>query len=477
MHIHILGICGTFMGGIAALARAAGHRVTGSDRDVYPPMSTQLGALGIELIEGYAVEQLELKPDMIVIGNVMSRGMPVIEAVLERALPYTSGPEWLAGAVLRDRWVLAVAGTHGKTSTSSMLAWILEDAGLAPGFLIGGVPQNFALSARLGAAPFFVIEADEYDTAFFDKRAKFVHYRPRTLVLNNLEYDHADIYPDLASIERQFQHLLRTVPGGGRIVCNGADAALQRVLAAGCWTPVERFAVAGIPVAGIPVAGIPVAGTPAAAGAEVQWSARVPPDADFSRFEVLFEGRECGLLNWNAIGAHNADNALAALAAARHAGVPIEQGIQALSRFQGVARRMQWRGTAAGVKVYDDFAHHPTAILTTIDGLRRQVGRQRIIAVLEPRSQTMRLGVHQQSLAQSLAGADEVWLYAPPSVSWDVRAAMAPLGARAHVVAELDALVLELSRSLKSGDHALIMSNGGFGGLHTRLLEALSARG
>jgi UDP-N-acetylmuramate: L-alanyl-gamma-D-glutamyl-meso-diaminopimelate ligase len=462
MHIHILGICGTFMGGIAALARAAGHRVTGSDRDVYPPMSTQLSALGIELIEGYAPEQLDLNPDMIVIGNVMSRGMPVIEAVLERALPYTSGPEWLAGAVLRDRWVLAVAGTHGKTSTSSMLAWILEDAGLAPGFLIGGVPQNFALSARLGAAPFFVIEADEYDTAFFDKRAKFVHYRPRTLVLNNLEYDHADIYPDLASIERQFQHLLRTVPGGGRIVCNGADAALQRVLAAGCWTPVERFAVAGIAAGG---------------GAVVQWSAKLPPDADFSRFQVLFEGRECGLLNWNAIGAHNADNALAALAAARHAGVPIERGIEALSRFQGVARRMQWRGTAAGVKVYDDFAHHPTAILTTIDGLRRQVGRQRIIAVLEPRSQTMRLGVHQQSLAQSLAAADEVWLYAPPSVSWDVRAAMAPLGARAHVVAELDALVLGLSRSLKSGDHALIMSNGGFGGLHNRLLEALSARG
>jgi UDP-N-acetylmuramate: L-alanyl-gamma-D-glutamyl-meso-diaminopimelate ligase len=450
------------MGGIAALARAAGHRVTGSDRDVYPPMSTQLSALGIELIEGYALEQLELNPDMIVIGNVMSRGMPVIEAVLERALPYTSGPEWLAGAVLRDRWVLAVAGTHGKTSTSSMLAWILEDAGLAPGFLIGGVPQNFAVSARLGAAPFFVIEADEYDTAFFDKRAKFVHYRPRTLVLNNLEYDHADIYPDLASIERQFQHLLRTVPGGGRILCNGADAALQRVLAAGCWTPVERFAVAGMP---------------AAAGAEVQWSAKLPPGADFSRFQVLFEGRECGLLNWNAIGAHNADNALAALAAARHAGVPIERGIEALSRFQGVARRMQWRGTAAGVKVYDDFAHHPTAILTTIDGLRRQVGRQRIVAVLEPRSQTMRLGIHQQSLARSLAGADQVWLYAPPSVSWDVRAAMASLGARAHVVSELDTLVLELSRSLKSGDHALIMSNGGFGGLHTRLLEALSARG
>ena len=453
MHIHILGICGTFMGGIAALARATGHRVTGSDRNVYPPMSTQLAALGIELIEGYGIEQLELKPDMIVIGNVMSRGMPVIEAVLERALPYTSGPEWLAAAVLRDRWVLAVAGTHGKTSTSSMLAWILEHAGLAPGFLIGGMPENFGLSARLGAAPFFVIEADEYDTAFFDQRAKFAHYRPRTLVLNNLEYDHADIYPDLASIERQFQHLLRTVPGGGRIVCNAADAALQRVLAAGCWTPVERFAGNG--------------------GAGVQWSVRVPAGGDYSRFQVLLEGRDCGTLSWSGIGAHNADNALAALAAARHAGVPVELGIEALAHFQGVARRMQLRGEAAGVRVYDDFAHHPTAIATTIDGLRRRVGRERIVAVLEPRSQTMRLGVHQQTLARALDGADEVWLYAPPSVGWDVRAAMAPLGARAHVVADLDTLLLELSRSLKGADHALIMSNGGFGGLHTRLLQAL----
>ncbi len=443
------------MGGIAALARAAGHRVTGSDREVYPPMSTQLAALGIELIEGYGVEQLELNPDVVVIGNVMSRGMPVIEAVLERGLPYASGPEWLASAVLRQRWVLAVSGTHGKTSTTSMLSWILEDAGLSPGFLIGGIPQNFGTSARLGSAPFFVIEADEYDTAFFDKRAKFVHYRPRTLILNNLEYDHADIYPDLASIERQFQHLLRTVPGGGRIVCNGADENLQRVLAAGCWTPVERFARAG--------------------GAGSQWSARLPGDGDFSRFDVLFEGRDQGTLAWDSLGAHNADNALAALAAARHVGVPIERGIEALSRFKGVARRMQLRGTAAGVQVYDDFAHHPTAIATTIDGLRRRVGRQRIIAVLEPRSQTMRLGVHSHSLAQSLAGADETWLYAPPSVNWDVRSAMAPLGARAHVETDFDALLAHLVLSVHSGDHVLIMSNGGFGGLHTRLLEALGS--
>jgi UDP-N-acetylmuramate: L-alanyl-gamma-D-glutamyl-meso-diaminopimelate ligase len=444
------------MGGIAALARAAGHRVTGSDREVYPPMSTQLAALGIELIEGYGVEQLELNPDVVVIGNVMSRGMPVVEAVLERGLPYASGPEWLASAVLRQRWMLAVSGTHGKTSTTSMLAWILEDAGLAPGFLIGGIPQNFGASARLGSAPFFVIEADEYDTAFFDKRAKFVHYRPRTLILNNLEYDHADIYPDLASIERQFQHLLRTVPGGGRIVCNGADENLQRVLAAGCWTPVERFAREG--------------------GAGIHWSARLPAAGDFSRFDVCFEERDYGSLVWDSLGAHNADNALAALAAARHVGVPIERGIEALSRFKGVARRMQLRGSVAGVNVYDDFAHHPTAIATTIDGLRRRVGHQRIIAVLEPRSQTMRLGVHRQTLAQSLAGADETWLYAPPSVNWDVRSAMTPLGARARVETEFDALLAHLTVSLRSGDHVLIMSNGGFGGLHTRLLEALKSR-
>jgi UDP-N-acetylmuramate: L-alanyl-gamma-D-glutamyl-meso-diaminopimelate ligase len=444
------------MGGIAALARAAGHRVTGSDQNVYPPMSTQLAALGIELIEGYGAEQLALVPDVFIVGNAMTRGMPVIEAVLDRALPYASGPEWLASQILRERWVLAVAGTHGKTSTTSMLAWILEFAGLAPGFLIGGVPQNFALSARLGAAPFFVIEADEYDTAFFDKRAKFVHYRPRTLVLNNLEYDHADIYPDLASIERQFEHLLRTVPGAGRVICNGADANLQRVLAAGCWTAVERFA--------------------RSAGTGVQWSVAAPPESDFSRFHVLCDGHDYGELEWSMIGAHNAENALAALAAARHAGVSIEQGIQALRAFQGVARRMQLRGVVAGVHVYDDFAHHPSAIVTTIDGLRRRVGRERIIAVLELRSQTMRRGVHQATLAGALGGADEVWLYAPPSVHWDVHGAMAELGARAHVTSDLEGLARELALRLQPADHALIMSNGGFGGLHARLLEALAAR-
>jgi UDP-N-acetylmuramate: L-alanyl-gamma-D-glutamyl-meso-diaminopimelate ligase len=444
------------MGGIAALARAAGHRVTGSDQNVYPPMSTQLAALGIELIEGYGAEQLTLEPDVFIVGNAMTRGMPVIEAVLDRALPYASGPEWLASQILRERWVLAVAGTHGKTSTSSMLAWILESAGLAPGFLIGGVPQNFAVSARLGAAPYFVIEADEYDTAFFDKRAKFVHYRPRTLVLNNLEYDHADIYPDLASIERQFEHLLRTVPGAGRVICNGADANLQRVLAAGCWTAVERFA--------------------RSARTGVQWSLAAPPESDFSRFHVLGDGHDYGELEWSMIGAHNAENALAALAAARHAGVSIEQGIQALRDFQGVARRMQLRGVVAGVHVYDDFAHHPSAIVTTIDGLRRRVGRERIIGVLELRSQTMRRGVHQATLAGALGGADEVWLYAPPSVRWDVHGAMAALGARAHVTSDLEGLARELALRLQPGDHALIMSNGGFGGLHSRLLEALAAR-
>jgi UDP-N-acetylmuramate: L-alanyl-gamma-D-glutamyl-meso-diaminopimelate ligase len=456
MHVHILGICGTFMGGIAAIARAAGHRVTGSDRNVYPPMSTQLQGLGIELIEGYEASQLALNPDVVVVGNVMTRGMPVIEAMLDRGMNYTSGPEWLASAVLRERWVLAVAGTHGKTTTSSLLAWILQDAGLSPGFLIGGVPDNFGESARLGEAPFFVIEADEYDTAFFDKRAKFVHYRPRTVVLNNLEYDHADIYPDLASIERQFHHLVRTVPRIGRIVCNGADPALERVLALGCWTPIERFSQQG--------------------GADMQWSAGVPAGGDFSQFEVLGLGRSLGQLRWPLLGAHNVDNALAAIAAARHAGIPVERSIDALSRFKGVARRMQLRGEADGVKVYDDFAHHPTAIATTIDGLRRHVGRQRIVAVLEPRSNTMELGVHRETLGKSLAGADEVWLYAPSNVGWNVAEAVAPLGARAHVSHDMDALVGALAGTLKHGDHALIMSNGGFGGLHTRLLDALKRR-
>ena len=452
MHVHILGIGGTFMGGVAAIARAAGFRVTGSDRNMYPPMSTQLEALGIEVTEGFAASQLIPAPDIVVVGNVMTRGQPVIEELLERGLPYLSGPEWLAREVLKDRWVLAAAGTHGKTTTASLLAWILEHAGLEPGFLIGGVPANFGLSARLGAAPFFVIEADEYDTAFFDKRAKFVHYRPRTVILNNLEYDHADIYPDLASIQRQFHHLVRIVPGGGRILWNAADANLKDTLAMGCWTPLEGFA--------------------RAARADALWTG--VGHADYSRFEVLEGGEVRGSVDWPLIGAHNMENALAAIAAARHAGVAVPQAIAALRDFKGIARRMQLRGEAQGVRVYDDFAHHPTAIATTLDGLRRRVGEARIVAVLEPRSQTMRMGVHQDTLAPSLAGADEVWLYAPPDLGWDTGAVMSTLGTRGHVSRDIEALVRELARTVRPGDHVLVMSNGGFGGLHGKLLAELN---
>lgn len=455
MHVHILGICGTFMAGIAAIAKAAGHRVTGSDRNVYPPMSTQLAALGIDIVPGYDAAQLEPKPDMVVIGNVMTRGVPVIEAVLDRGLPYQSGPEWLAKSVLDGRWVLAVAGTHGKTTTSSMLAWILEYAGLSPGFLIGGLPGNFGLSARLGAAPFFVIEADEYDTAFFDKRAKFVHYRPRTLVLNNLEYDHADIYPDLGSIRRQFHHLVRTVPGSGRIVVNAADRELAATLAMGCWTPCEGFARGG--------------------GDGAQWSARLAGNDD-SRFEVLEHGQVLARVEWSQFGAHNVDNALAAIAAARHAGVPVPVAAEALGAFAGIRRRMELRGEVGGVRVYDDFAHHPTAIATTIDGLRRHGGAGRVIAVLEPRSNTMRMGVHQDTLAASLAGADEVWLYAPQDLGWDVEGVMEPLGAKAHAHGDVDTLAAALVAAARPGDQLLVMSNGGFGGLHDKLLAGLAAR-
>ncbi|HYL02126.1 MAG TPA: UDP-N-acetylmuramate:L-alanyl-gamma-D-glutamyl-meso-diaminopimelate ligase [Steroidobacteraceae bacterium] len=459
MRVHILGICGTFMGGVAALARAAGFTVTGSDRDVYPPMSTQLEALGIELTTGFEAAQLEPAPDVVVVGNVMTRGQPVIEALLESGLPYLSGPEWLAHEVLRGRHVLAVAGTHGKTTTASILAWILEHARLDPGFLIGGVPENFGTSARLGSEPFFVIEADEYDTAFFDKRAKFVHYHPRTVILNNLEYDHADIYPDVAAIQRQFHHLVRTVPGSGRIVWNAVDARLAETLAMGCWTPLEGFARAG--------------------GPQARWSARaLPGSEDFSRFEVLEAGRAQGTVQWGLIGAHNVDNALAAIAAARHAGVAPAQAIAALQGFRGIARRMQLRGEVNGIRVYDDFAHHPTAIATTVDGLRRRAGAAaRIVAVLEPRSHTMRMGVHRQTLGPALAGADEVWLYTPPDLGWDAAAVLEAFGARGHASADVDTLARELALSLRPGDHVLIMSNGGFGGLHGKLLAALGRPG
>ncbi|BCK86298.1 UDP-N-acetylmuramate--L-alanyl-gamma-D-glutamyl-meso-2,6-diaminoheptandioate ligase [Sideroxyarcus emersonii] len=441
-HIHILGICGTFMGGIAAIAKQAGYRVTGCDANVYPPMSTQLEEQGIELIEGWGVEQLELKPDVFVIGNVVSRGNPLMEEILNRNLPYASGPQWLADTLLRDKWVLGVAGTHGKTTTTSMLAWILEHAGLNPGFLIGGVPQNFGISARITETPFFVIEADEYDTAFFDKRSKFVHYHPRTAILNNLEFDHADIFPDLAAIETQFHHLVRTVPGNGLVVCNGREESLARVIKRGCWTPVEKF------------------------GSDDGWNI----DANE---QVSLSGKAQGTLQWDLLGEHNRMNALAALAAARHAGVPVAQGLAALSEFKNVKRRMEVRGTVNGITVYDDFAHHPTAIDTTVAGLRRKVGKARILAVLEPRSNTMKLGVMKDALPGSLKDADLTFCYAG-NLGWDARGALAPLGDKAVVKDDLNELIEAIAAKAKSGDHVLVMSNGGFGGIHEKLLQRLA---
>jgi UDP-N-acetylmuramate: L-alanyl-gamma-D-glutamyl-meso-diaminopimelate ligase len=456
MHVHILGICGTFMGGIAAIAKAAGHRVTGSDRNVYPPMSTQLRALGIELVEGFDAAQLDLAPDVVVVGNVMTRGVPVVEALLDRGLPYASGPDWLAREVLKDRWVIAIAGTHGKTTTTSLVTWILEYAGLSPGFLIGGVPANFNTSARLGAPPFFVIEADEYDTAFFDKRAKFVHYHPRTLVLNNLEFDHADIYPDVAAIQRQFHHLVRTVPGSGAIIWNAGDERLAQTLKMGCWTPLQGFS--------------------AAPGTQARWHSDGTGAADYSRFEVLESGASRGTLEWDLMGAHNMENALAAIAAAHHAGVPVATAIEALRSFKGIARRMQLRGEVQGIRVYDDFAHHPTAIATTLDGLRRRVGKGRIVAVLEMRSNTMRMGVHNELIAPALAAADEVFMFTPPDLGWDTAPLMRALGSRGHAVAAVDAMALAVARQAAAGDSVLVMSNGGFGGLHEKLLAALRQR-
>ncbi|WP_231600734.1 MULTISPECIES: UDP-N-acetylmuramate:L-alanyl-gamma-D-glutamyl-meso-diaminopimelate ligase [Burkholderia] len=460
MHIHILGICGTFMGGLAVLAREAGHTVTGCDAGVYPPMSTQLEAQGITLIEGYGAEQIDLKPDLFVIGNVVTRGNPLMEAILDRGLPYVSGPQWLGEHVLAGKWVLAVAGTHGKTTTSSMLAWLLEDSGLNPGFLIGGVPLNFGVSARLTDSSFFVIEADEYDTAFFDKRSKFVHYRPRTAVLNNLEFDHADIFPDLAAIETQFHHLVRTVPGVGRIVTNGRSDALERVLARGCWSEVERFGVDGGWQA-----------LPAEDG--------VPVD---ERFAVYSHAERVGEVAWQVQGDHNRMNALAAIAAARHVGVPPAQAAASLAAFRNVKRRMEVRGSVDRVTVYDDFAHHPTAIETTIAGLRARIGRQnsRILAVLEPRSNTMKLGVMKSQLPASLADADLVFGYGAPAgrdaLGWNLAEALAPLGDRAHAFDDLHLLVKSVVAAARPGDHVLVMSNGGFGGVHQKLLDALGSR-
>lgn len=462
MHIHIIGICGTFMGGIAQLAAASGWRVTGCDAQVYPPMSTQLEAAGIRLIDGYSADQTKLAPDLYVVGNVVSRGNPLMEAILEAGLPFVSGPQWLAEQVLRNRqqalWTLGVAGTHGKTTTSSMLAWILEDAGLAPGFLIGGVPGNFGVSARLpgaprqdsgGRSPFFVIEADEYDTAFFDKRSKFVHYHPRTAVLNNLEFDHADIFPDLAAIETQFHHLLRTVPPSGLVVCNGREASLERVLARGLWSQLTRF------------------------GVDEGWQAG-EPDADNS-FEVALAGKALGHVHWNLLGAHNRLNALAALAAARHVGVSPEVGIAALGRFANVKRRMEVRGVVDGITVYDDFAHHPTAIATTLAGLRQKVGSHRILAVLEPRSNTMKLGTMRAALPDSLRAADLSFCLGA-NLGWNPAEALAPLGDAARSFDTLPALLDDLTQATRPGDHILIMSNGGFGGIHDKLLAALANR-
>ena len=463
MHIHILGICGTFMGGVAALAREAGHKVTGCDAGVYPPMSDQLRALGIELIEGYDADQVQLQPDMFVVGNVVSRArladgspkFPLMEAILDQGLPYTSGPQWLAEHVLQGRHVLAVAGTHGKTTTTSMLAWILESAGLTPGFLVGGVPLNFGVSARLGDVapgqqrPLFVIEADEYDTAFFDKRSKFVHYRPRTAVLNNLEFDHADIFPDLAAIERQFQHLLRTVPAAGRVVSNGLEEALARVLHQGCWSQVRSFG-----------------------SAVSDFTAQGPHHA----FAVLHAGQVVGQVQWGLSGEHNQLNALAAIAAAEHVGVPPATACAALADFQNVRRRMELRGTVAGIALYDDFAHHPTAIRTTLDGLRQQIGQQkRILAVFEPRSNTMKLGTMKDQLPWALKEADLAFCHTA-GLDWDAAQALEPLGAAGLTADNIATLVQQVMAAVQPNDTIVCMSNGGFGGVHTQLLAALAEK-
>lgn len=458
MHIHILGICGTFMGGIAAIARESGHTVTGCDQDVYPPMSTQLESQGIQLIAGYSPEQINIQPDLFVIGNVITRGNPLMEEILNRNLPYVSGPQWLSDNILRKRWILAVAGTHGKTTTSSMLAWILQYAGLNPGFLIGGIPENFGISARVGnlspplaqtgsnateVSPFFVIEADEYDTAFFDKRSKFVHYHPRTAILNNLEFDHADIFPDIEAIKRQFHHLVRIIPNNGLIAVNGTDSNLRQVLEQGCWTPIEYF------------------------GTESGWHTR----ALKTDSEVYSDASYQGLLQWDLLGEHNRMNALAALIAARHAGVSVNIGLEALTQFRNVKRRMEIRGTVNGITIYDDFAHHPTAIQTTLDGLRTHVNEKRIIAVLEPRSNTMKMGVWKDQLAASLQAADHVFCFTRDS-QW-ATTAMTALDEKADCSDDLNLLIQKIAAIARPGDHILIMSNGGFGGIHEKLLTAL----
>ncbi|WAK02209.1 UDP-N-acetylmuramate:L-alanyl-gamma-D-glutamyl-meso-diaminopimelate ligase [Methylobacter sp. YRD-M1] len=450
MHIHILGICGTFMGGLALIARQLGYQVSGSDQNVYPPMSTQLEQQGIKLMEGYRAENLDGKPDLVIIGNALSRGNPEVEAVLNRGLKYVSGPQWLSEHVLQDRWVLGVAGTHGKTTTTSMLSWILEHQGFKPGFLIGGIPLNFGISARLGDSSFFVIEADEYDSAFFDKRSKFVHYRPRTAILNNLEYDHADIFPDLDAIKRQFHHLVRTVPGEGLIISPESEANINDVLAMGCWTPVAHTSI----------------------DADAPWNAQLI-QADGSQFKVLLNGKEQGTVDWTLTGRHNVYNALSAIVAAQHVGILPADAITALAKFQNVKRRMEVIARINDVTIYDDFAHHPTAIATTLDGLRKQVGNERIIAIVEPRSNTMRMGVHTQTLAQSLNGADQALIYQPPGLGWDL-SALKKYAGNIEICQSLDEIIAKLKLEARYGGHFVLMSNGSFGGIYQRLQHELS---
>ena len=449
MHVHILGICGSFMGGIAAIAKSLGHKVTGSDKNVYPPMSTQLEALGIELTEGYCESQFDPAPDMVVIGNAMSRGNPAVEYVLNRNLPYTSGPQWLLDNLLKDRWVIGLSGTHGKTTTSSMVAWILEHAGLNPGYLIGGVPENFGVSARVGESPFFVIEADEYDSAFFDKRSKFVHYRPKTLVINNLEFDHADIFADLGAIQTQFHHLVRMVPENGLILTPNNTPAIEDMLKKGCWSSRQSLGK--------------------------EWHAELLKK-DGSEFNVLHNGVIAGTVTWALVGQHNVDNALMAIAAAHHAGVTLPDTIEALSFFKNVKRRMEVKGEVNNITLYDDFAHHPTAIATTLDGLRKKVGNARILAVLEPRSNTMKMGVHKDTLANSWQKADKVYLYEPEGMDWSLVDSVAHSNAPTHCFRDVEKIVQGVCNVAQPGDHILVMSNGGFEGIHGRILDALKMK-
>ncbi len=449
MHVHILGICGSFMGGIAAIAKSLGHKVTGSDKNVYPPMSTQLEALGIELTDGYCESQFDPAPDMVVIGNAMSRGNPAVEYVLNRNLPYTSGPQWLLDNLLKDRWVIGLSGTHGKTTTSSMVAWILEHAGLNPGYLIGGVPENFGVSARVGESPFFVIEADEYDSAFFDKRSKFVHYRPKTLVINNLEFDHADIFADLGAIQTQFHHLVRMVPENGLILTPNNTPAIEDMLKKGCWSSRQSLGK--------------------------EWHAELLKK-DGSEFNVLHNGVIAGTVTWALVGQHNVDNALMAIAAAHHAGVTLPDAIDALSFFKNVKRRMEVKGEVNNITLYDDFAHHPTAIATTLDGLRKKVGNARILAVLEPRSNTMKMGVHKDTLANSWQKADEVYLYEPEGMDWSLVDSVAHSNAPTHCFRDVEKIVQGVCNVAQPGDHILVMSNGGFEGIHGRILDALKMK-